>query len=48
MAYRKINSLPYASTAYLERVHQNGDNCAYHWTAHVQAEDAKEEEKDEL
>ncbi|CAH2044961.1 unnamed protein product, partial [Iphiclides podalirius] len=47
-AYREINSLSYVSTAYLEPVDQNDSNCAHHWTAHVHAEDAKEEEKDEL
>ncbi|CAK1583862.1 unnamed protein product [Parnassius mnemosyne] len=47
-AYRDINSIPYISTAYLEQVQQNEETCKCHWTAHVQAEDNKEVQRDEL
>ncbi|KPJ17085.1 Lopap [Papilio machaon] len=47
-AYREINSIPYASTVYLEQVLQNEEKCVHHWTAHVHAEDVIDEEDDEL
>ncbi|XP_013192069.2 insecticyanin-A [Amyelois transitella] len=36
-ARSELNSLPYASVAYLEPVPQGEGDCDFHWTAHVQS-----------
>lgn len=35
----ELNSLPYASIAYLRTVNQDTEQCKFHWTAHVNSED---------
>ncbi|XP_026333310.1 apolipoprotein D-like [Hyposmocoma kahamanoa] len=38
-AKTELNSLPYASIAYLKTVSQDTQECNFYWTAHVHAED---------
>ncbi|XP_068619354.1 insecticyanin-A-like [Battus philenor] len=48
IAYKEVNSLPYASTVYLEPVEHDKEKCSHHWTAHVNAENTEEDEYESL
>lgn len=37
-AYQELNSIPFASVAYLEKVDHSDKQCYHYWTAHVDAE----------
>lgn len=39
-AEMELNSLPYASIAYLKTVPQDTEKCNFYWTAHIHAEDS--------
>nr|XP_026494388.1 lopap-like [Vanessa tameamea] len=43
-AHQELNSLPFGSVAYLEKVDQN--DCSYHWSAHVHAVYNNDTDKD--
>uniref|UniRef100_A0A2H1VRJ6 SFRICE_003430 n=1 Tax=Spodoptera frugiperda TaxID=7108 RepID=A0A2H1VRJ6_SPOFR len=36
LAYRDVNSVPYVSQIYMEKVNHSASRCTSHWTAHIQ------------